>query len=464
MGMGPGTERQGAAQLGAAARAVAQRAPETLTIARYRAQPKVVTIARLASTAIFAYLLALQLPHTARPVLAPLTALLVAQVTLYQTVRSAIQRVVAVVVGVLLAVGLSAWVGFTWWSLGLTIAVGLAVGYALRLGETLLEVPISAMLILSVGTPRAAATGRVVETMVGAGAGLLAGLIYARPRVQPAAEAIAELCRTTADLLSDMATGLSQGTVIDKSGDWLARARTLGDEIQRVEDALRQAEESVRLNPRAPRLAIVPLELRRRLETLEHSSITVRVFARSLADSAHLGEDTSPIRDQEIRWRLSATLVELAAALRDYSRLTLDADADERGFAEADLRHHLDESRHRQDQLSDLLGTDPAAQPVGWPLRGELVSHLDRLRTELETGIERSEPQPRGHRLRESLHTVLRLDAVRPSRPRSLQKRRRGRRSARAGASAATDVGEVTSAPGEYHDEMGGLRGLARRR
>jgi uncharacterized membrane protein YgaE (UPF0421/DUF939 family) len=404
------------AQLGAAASAMARRAPETLTIVRYRAQPKAVTIARLTSTAIFAYLVAMQLPVTSRPVLAPLTALLVAQVTLYQTVRSAIQRVVAVVAGVLLAVGLSAWVGFTWWSLGLTIAVGLAVGYVLRLGEAFLEVPISAMLILSVGTPKAAATGRVVETMVGAGAGLLAGFIYARPRVQPAAEAIAELCRTMADLLTDMATGLSDGNVIDKSGEWLARARGLGGGIQHVDDALRQAEESIRLTPRAPKGAIVPFELRRRLETLEHSATTVRVLARSLADSVRLGEDTSPMRDQEVRWRLSATLSELAAALRDYSRLPQDADPDELGPVEADLRYHLSGARDRQDQLSELLGIDPAAQPVGWPLRGELISHLDRLRTELDAGTGRSEQLTRRNRLPEFVRTVLRLDQLRPGR------------------------------------------------
>ena len=200
-------------------------------VVRYRAQPTAATIIRQASTAILAYLLALQLPLTPRPVLAPLTALLVSQVTLYQTLRSAVRRVVAVVAGVLLAIVLSAFVGFTWWSLGLTIAVGLAVGYALRLGDTVLEVPISAMLILSVGTIRAAATGRVVETLFGAAAGLLAELVFARPRLQPAAEAVGELCRTMADLLADMAAGLRDGTVVEKSSGWLGRAGMLGGEI-----------------------------------------------------------------------------------------------------------------------------------------------------------------------------------------------------------------------------------------
>jgi hypothetical protein len=74
----PALGRRWAQQLGATARSVAQVAPETLTVVRYRAQPAALAIARLASTAIFAYVVALALPGgTSRPVLAPLTALLV---------------------------------------------------------------------------------------------------------------------------------------------------------------------------------------------------------------------------------------------------------------------------------------------------------------------------------------------------------------------------------------------------
>src|SRR5258708_25793675 len=53
---------------------------------------------------------------------------------------------------------------------------------------------------------------------------------------------------------------------------------------------------------------------------------------------------------------------------------------------ESELDGHLTAARERQDQLSALLGTDPATRPVGWPLRGELISHLDRLRNELRAG------------------------------------------------------------------------------
>src|SRR6516225_8959251 len=86
--------------VGEAAKAVARRQAEQLTLVRRRAQPTAAYIARLTVTAVFAYLLAQQLPGgSARDVVAPLTALLVAQATLFQTVGSAVRRVAAVTAG-----------------------------------------------------------------------------------------------------------------------------------------------------------------------------------------------------------------------------------------------------------------------------------------------------------------------------------------------------------------------------
>jgi Aromatic acid exporter family member 1 len=385
-----------AAQLGAAARDAARRAPQTLTVARRRAQPTAVTIARLTGTAIFAYLIALLIPTTtSRPVLAPLTALLVAQVSLYQTLRSAGTKVASVVAGVLLAVGLSAAVGFTWWSLGLTIAIGLGIGYALHLGENILEVPISAMLILSVGSGVAAA-GRVEETFVGAGAGLLAGLVLATPKVQPAEEAIEDLCGKLAGLLDRITAGLREGPVEDSAHDWLRRARSVGGEIRRVDEALLEAEDSVRLNPRTLRLPLSTVSLRQGLEALEHEATAIRVLCRGLADFTRLAGEDNRLIDADIRDRLAAALAEISAALRVYGRLATERDAAHHERLEADLDRHLDLAHDHQDRLSELLRTDPAARPVGWPLRGELVAHLDRLRTELRAG----KPEHRGGRRR----------------------------------------------------------------
>src|SRR5262249_61885842 len=79
--------------VGVAAKAAARRQAEQLTLVRRRAQPTAVYVARLTLTAVFAYLLALQLPGgSSRDVVAPLTALLVVQATLFHTIGTAIRR------------------------------------------------------------------------------------------------------------------------------------------------------------------------------------------------------------------------------------------------------------------------------------------------------------------------------------------------------------------------------------
>ena len=376
--------------VGKAAKAVAKRQAEQLTLVRRRAQPTAVYIVRLTLTAVFAYLLALQLPGgSSRSVLAPLTALLVVQATLFHTIGTAIRRVAAVTAGVLAAVTVAAYVPFSWWVLGLLIAGTLALGIVLRLREEILEVPISAMLIFSVDS-HAAATSRITETLVGAAAGLAAGLVLAPLRVQPAKDALGELSRQMADLLGQMADGLAEVPDPRRAAEWLDRTRALRGEIERVDDALAQAEESVRLNPRRFRSGDPAAGLRDGVDTLERAATDMRVLARSVADSARI--DHSPVREADTRARLAAVIAELSAAVRAYGQL-LDADpvsADFAAFAaepitEA-LEDHLEEAQRQQDQLADLLSTDPAERPEGWQLRGEILAHVDRLRSELEPG------------------------------------------------------------------------------
>ena len=307
--------------VGEAAKAVARRQAEQLTLVRRRAQPTAVYIARLTVTAVFAYLLALQLPGgSSRSVLAPLTALLVVQATLFHTIGTAIRRVAAVTAGVLAAVAVAAYVPFSWWVLGLLIAGTLVLGIVLRLRDEILEVPISAMLIFSVDS-HAAATSRITETLIGAAAGLAAGLVFAPLRVQPAKNAVGDLSRQMADLLGQMADGLAEVPDPRRAAEWLDRTRALRGEIERVDDALAQAEESVRLNPRRLRFGDPAAGLREGVDTLERAATDMRVLARSVADSARIDSDHSPVREAETRARLAAVIAELSAAVRAYGQL-----------------------------------------------------------------------------------------------------------------------------------------------
>jgi hypothetical protein len=188
-----------------------------------------------------------------------------------------------------------------------------------------------------------------------------------------------------AGLLERVAAGLASGSVQDSARGWLGEARSLGNEIRRVDDALRAAEESTKLNLRSLRLPYSTMTLRESLETLEHEAVTLRVFARSLVDSTRLDGD-DPLSDPDVRRHMAAVLRELAAAVRTYGGLATEFDEPSHDLLKSELERHLAAAHDEQDRLIELLGRDPVATPVAWPLRGELISQLGRLRAELEAG------------------------------------------------------------------------------
>jgi Fusaric acid resistance protein-like len=377
-------------------------------------------ITRLTATATFAYLLALVIPvGTDRPVLAPLTALLVLQASLYQTIRSAMRKVLSVTVGVLVAVAVAEFIGFSWWQLALVIAGALVIGRALRLGDDLLEVPISAMLIFSSVGTHAAATGRIVDTLVGAAAGLAGGLVFAgKPQVRPASSAVGQLAGQVSGLMDQMARDLAHENSADDIGDgdltdvakqWLARTRAMRDEIDQVDDTLRAAADSTRLNPRAlvapagtAQATETTVALRAGLEALEHATLTLRGLTRSVLDSAGLTTEASPVRDACTRKRLASVLAKLGEAIRTYGRLVQAAPTGDESL-EAELAAEFDEAHELQDKLADLLKPriGDGGEPSEWPLRGELLTHVDRLRSGLSVEavdavarVQRSARQP----------------------------------------------------------------------
>ena len=330
-----------------------------------------VTVAATAS-----YVVASLIFPGSQPLLAPLTAMLVVQVTPLSLLASGLDRVIAVVAGVVLAVGFAAVVPLEWWSLGILILVSITIGQYLRLRSNLVEVAISAMLVLGVGAigAEAAAWQRIAETLVGAAVGIFATLIFppkvpsgdAGRAIDGLADAVSALLVRAADELGEMAES-HRDRLPGAAREWLDDSRRITHDIPRVGAALLRAEEGRRLNLRAAGTPHVEPGLRQGMEALEHSAVAVRSLMRSVldcADDTWLTEDSAAAAFSD----LAATFRELAAGVDAFGELVRNE-----ANAQVDLslrRHHPSpEGRGR-----DAPRPHPARRSVG---RGA-VTRLDR--------------------------------------------------------------------------------------
>jgi uncharacterized membrane protein YgaE (UPF0421/DUF939 family) len=379
----------------------------------------------LAAVVAFAVADALHTSHA--PVLAPLTALLVVQLTMYETVAHGRERIVSVVAGVLLAVGFASVTGLTWWSLGLIVAVSLIAGRLLRLGPHLLEVPISAMLVLAVGGAENAALGRVAETLIGAVVGVLVNLLIAPPLyVQPASDAIVELARRMGTFSLALAEALRGDWSREAADRHLAQARALGLEVARADRQLARTEESARLNPRGRIAREAQPRLRSTLTALEHAQVGLRNLARALLDRTYFVPDEATAYPPAARSALADVLDAVAVALEDAATVVSgEGSADSSGGRMAAHTADLDS---RRDALSAQLMIDPQTDAGAWAQHGALLSAVDRLRVEVDTAIHPSEvpwrPAPPAARPRQTVRRALTAGSLHPSRATTVSGRR----------------------------------------
>ncbi|WP_051301422.1 FUSC family protein [Actinomadura rifamycini] len=366
-------------------------------------QSTVYRIARLSITATVAYLLALYLLPAGGPppLLSPLTALLVVQYSVYDTIRAGILRVSAVTSGVLVAVMFSETIGFTWWTLGLAILAALTIGHVLRLREHVLEAAISAMLIFALGAAsESGAFDRFMETIVGAATGLVATFLVPSVVVRPAEEAVADISERLRELISHIAEGLRGERSPGEAVRWQQETEHLARDLARTDQALGAAEQSIKLNPRAWRLVDAGVALRNAMETMEHFTLTLRGLTRSLVDDERLGRHGRLLTDPVLRPRLADALAGVADGIAAYGRLARsDLDRRARPFkAEQDLEVRVDIARERRARLARELHERAAAGDL-WPLYGEISMDVDRLVEQLRVEHRaRAREQWRRHR------------------------------------------------------------------
>jgi hypothetical protein len=325
------------------------------------------------------------------PLIAALTALLVVQATLAGTLVNGIQRVFSVVAGVALAVLFVSVVGLTWWSLGALVAASIVVGQLLRLGPHVVEVPISAMLVLGVGHAGGAESigaGRVVETLIGAVVGVLVNVAFPPAvRTGHVSGAVAAFADEIAALLAAAADALGRGPVtVDQANRWLEDARRLNRHSSRLDRALVDAEESRLLNLRA---LGHPLEggLRTNLDALEHSSVSMRALFRALYDATQrrTGVQDDPDYATSVRCSVAVLMGDMATVFRTFGRCISGSGDGTAQEKHAELASALQALHHRRDTLESVLIGDPRIRQGLWDLNSTLLTTVDRLLAELDT-------------------------------------------------------------------------------
>ncbi|MDH6133372.1 putative membrane protein YccC [Kitasatospora sp. MAA4] len=360
--------------------------PETTeTLRRRLKEPVVEQTVRATVAATLSYAVAVHLSSEPAPLTAPLTALLVVQVTLYSTLTTSIRRVNSVVVGVLIAVGFSSVVGLSWWSLALIILASLTIGRFVRVDEFVNEVAISAMLVLGVTRLASQAWDRVLETLIGAGVGLLFNFLFAPPVwVDTAGESIEDLARRARHLLVRIGEELGGHTPVAQAAARLHEARRLDQAIADVDGALRQAEDSLRLNPRITEGVVSRVMLRTGLDTLEICVVVIRVLARSLTDLAKRRDEGEELFPAEVAVALEELLGHLGGALVSFAVLVTTQVSRNAEEAEDRLAAELAAAWASRENVAQLLLRRVQEHPKAWQLHGSLLAEIDRILDELD--------------------------------------------------------------------------------
>jgi len=187
------------------------------------------------------------------PYYAPLGALISMTPTLMGSVRVGLQTLVGLAVGIVLAGAVILFASPNVVTIALVVGIGVLVSGLRWLRESGGYAPVAALFVLIVGGGDAESysVGYIVQMGVGIAVGLVVNFTVFPPlRVNAAVSGIRDFRTLLATHLDEMAEALVD-TWPPKNEDWAQRSDTLRETADAVRDALRDAEETGKGNPRA---------------------------------------------------------------------------------------------------------------------------------------------------------------------------------------------------------------------
>jgi uncharacterized membrane protein YgaE (UPF0421/DUF939 family) len=210
-------------------------------------------VVKTAVAATIAWFVCLLVLPSQLPVFAAVAAIIVVQPSVNQSFTKALERSFGVIIGVIIAYFAGVIFGASSWLILLAILIALLTGWALRLSQAAtVQIPISAMLVLAIGAQTPGyAVDRILETILGATVAFVVNLVIVPPvRLQPAHDALSALGRELANTMDSLARLIQEPSTAAERNGALVEARLLAAMLTKARAAIKDGEESLRLNPR----------------------------------------------------------------------------------------------------------------------------------------------------------------------------------------------------------------------
>ncbi|MFC8128749.1 aromatic acid exporter family protein [Streptomyces sp. NPDC057302] len=209
--------------------------------------------------ATLAWIVSYYLLDAPSPAFAPFSAVLIMQVTVYQSLLQSLRYLAAVVVGVAMVAGLGFLGGPDLLTFALVALVGLSIGRWPALGVQGSQVATAAFFAFSTYASATTATDKVSQlgqilllVLIGCAIGVVVNVTVAPPmRYRSAEYGIRSLSVALGELVSDMYPVLREGELDEElCRQWRWRAEQTGGLITQAREGFRTAEESLYFNPR----------------------------------------------------------------------------------------------------------------------------------------------------------------------------------------------------------------------
>ncbi|MFC8829357.1 aromatic acid exporter family protein [Streptomyces sp. NPDC057137] len=340
------------------------------------------------TAAVVAWSLANWLLPSTVTTFAPFTALLILQVTIYQSLRDCIQYLTAMLLGAALAAGLGATAGVHAWSLAVLILCALAIGKTQRLGYQGTQVSVIGIFAFSAGHGSLSYIGHLVASVaIGAACAITAHLVLApvrrTSRSRRAVEQLSTEAQQVLTLLS-VATAGEEPLSEKDCKEWVRQCIRISAEVDRVRAVIDDERENSRLNPRPAHPGA------HRLLTRTHPTITIvdrslwhiQSIVRSLSYAAGGDCDVLP---REFLLPYSDLLSRTARIIQQIVQQRDDT---------AGLTASLSDAWSRYRELETGSHHTPDGPPAQTALRGSLITDVGRLLNELHQALPEAPVSP----------------------------------------------------------------------